>query len=288
MRYLGPDDLRAALPMPAAIDAMRAAFGDDREIPARQMLGTALFMTGRVGDVSGIKVVSTTPGDPDGIVAVFDAGGRPLGICDGPTLTGIRTGAASGLSTDLLARADAGVLAMLGAGAMAPDQVAAVRAVRPIRRLLIWSRSLDRATAFAEATGGEPIEAADSAVAAADIVCTATPATQPLFSPESVRPGTHINAIGAFTPDMTELPLETLRRAFIVVDDVDASSAEAGDLIQAGVTPNATVGELLGDGKAPSRNATTIFKSVGIASQDIAAATAALSRAAELGIGVEL
>ena len=137
MRYLGPDDLRAALPMTAAIEAMREAFGDDRETPPRALVGPSLFMPGRVGDVSGIKVVSTEPGNPVGIVAVFDARGTPLGLCHGPTLTALRTGAASGLATDLMARPDSRAMAMLGAGAMALDQV---EAVRTIDRVLVWSR----------------------------------------------------------------------------------------------------------------------------------------------------
>ena len=288
MRYLGPGDLRAALPMEAAIEAMIAAFGDDREVPARVQLGPSLFMPGRVGVNTGVKVVSTVPGSPSGIVAVFDRSGHPVGLVDGPTLTAIRTGAATGLATRLLARPETRTLAMLGCGAMAADQVAAVRAVLNIERVLVWSRNPARAEAFAARVGGEAVEDPGSAVTAADIVTAATPARDPLFADTAVRPGTHINAVGAFTPQMVEIPPETVHRAFVVVDEIAAAAREAGDLIQAGRRPDATLGDLLAGRIHPTDADVTLFKSVGIASQDVAAAAVALARAAELGLGVDL
>ncbi len=284
MRYLGPDDLRRALPMEAALTAMESAFGDDREVPPRTLVGSSLFMPGRVGSVSGIKVVSTTPGDPVGIVAVFDPTGRPLGLVDGPTLTALRTGAAAGLATRILAPEDASVMAMLGCGSMAADQVEAVRAVRPIERVLAWSRNPERARRFADRVGAEVAADCDQAVAAAAVITTATPARTPLFSDGSVQTGAHINAVGAFTPEMVEVPAETVHRAFVVVDDRAAAAAEAGDLLQAGREPDATIGDLL-QGRSRSGQPVTLFKSVGIASQDVAAAALALERAAAQGLG---
>ena len=288
MRYLGPGDLRAALPMESAIEAMIAAFGDDREVPARVQLGPSLFMPGRVGVNTGVKVVSTVPGSPSGIVAVFDRSGHPVGLVDGPTLTAIRTGAATGLATRLLAQPETRTLAMLGCGAMAADQVAAVRAVLNIERVLVWSRNPARAEAFAARVGGEAVEDPGTAVTAADIVTAATPARDPLFADTAVRPGTHINAVGAFTPQMVEIPPETVHRAFVVVDEIAAAAREAGDLIQAGRRPDATLGDLLAGRIHPTDADVTLFKSVGIASQDVAAAAVALARAAELGLGVDL
>lgn len=288
MRYLGPDDLRSALPMEIAIESMVDAFGDDREVPPRVQLGPSLFMPGRVGGITGVKVVSTVPGSPDGIVAVFDLSGQPVGLVDGPTLTAIRTGAGAGLATRLLARPEARTLAMLGCGAMAADQVAAVRAVRPIELVLVWSRDPAGAEAFAMRIGGEAVADPDAAVAAADVVTTATPAREPLFGNGAVQRGTHLNAIGAFTPQMIEIPPETTQRAFVVVDDVSAAAREAGDLIQADREPHATLGDLLADRIHPTDFEVTLFKSVGIASQDVAAAAAALARAGELGIGNEI
>jgi ornithine cyclodeaminase len=277
MRVLDAVATREALPMPSAITAMELAFGDDREVPVRTSLGGSLFMPGRAGAYSGIKVVSTVPGNPAGIVVVFGPDGSPIGVLDGPTLTAIRTGAASGLATRLLARPDARVLAMLGAGAMAPDQIAAIRAVRPIERVIVWSRSPAHAQALAERIGADWIDDAGLAVSEADVVCCATPSTAPLFSDSSVRPGTHINAVGAFRPEMVEVPPETLDRAYVVIDDEDAARQEAGDLIQADRFPaNATLGDLLAGRHPAIGEDVTVFKSVGIASQDVAAAVAAL------------
>jgi ornithine cyclodeaminase len=289
MRFLDAAALRSALPMDAAIAAMEAAFSDDREVPVRTLLGGSLFMPGRVGAHTGMKVVSAVPGRPAGIVAVFGPDGAPLGVLDGPELTRIRTGAASGLATRLLAREDAGVLAMLGAGAMAFDQVEAIRAVRPIERVIVWSRTRDRAETLAARVGGEVAASAEAAVAEAAVVCCATPARAPLFADSSVRAGTHVNAVGAFTPEMVEVPAETLARAYVVIDDEDAAREEAGDLIRAGRLPaDATMADLLAGRHPRVGEGITVFKSVGIASQDVAAGVAALERAAALGIGVEV
>jgi ornithine cyclodeaminase len=286
MYWLGPEDLRLALPMSEAVESMQAAFGSDREVPLRQLLGGSLFMPGRVGDTTGIKVVSIVPGNPTGVVAVFDERGTPLGMVDGSTLTSIRTGAACGLATRLLAPEQIGTMAMLGAGAMAFDQVAAVREVRRIERVIVWSRSPSRARALAERVGGEVELDANTAVEQADVVSCATPSREPLFSASAVRPGTHVNAVGAFTSEMVELPGSLLNEAFVVVDDLDAAAAEAGDLIRARRTPDATITDVL-EGRVRPTGGTTVFKSVGIASQDVAAAVTALRNAARLGIGVE-
>lgn len=290
MRYLDADATRTALTMSAAIAAMEQAFADDREVPVRNLLGPSLFMPGRVGDLTGVKVVSTVPGKPFGIVAVFDADGACSGLVDGPTLTAIRTAAGAGLATRILARPDSRTLAMLGAGAMAYDQIRAVQEVRPIEDVLIWSRDLDNARSLAERVGGTAIADADEAVAEADVVSTATPATEPLFSAHSVRPGTHINAVGAFTPTMCEIPPGVVRDAMVIVDDVSAAEEEAGDLLQADRAPDGTVADLL-TGRHRGRTGPaeiTFFKSVGIASQDVAAGAAALRRAEELGLGTEI
>lgn len=290
MRYLDAEATRAALSMSEAITAMVAAFGDDREVPIRTMLGPSLFMPGRVGTVTAVKAVSTVPGKPYGIVAVFGPDGACLGLVDGPTLTKLRTAAAAGLATRLMARPDARTLTILGAGAVAEDQAAAVTEVRPIDDIVVWSRNPDRAAALAERIGGHTADDPSEAVHAADIVTTATPATTPLFSPSAVRPGTHINALGAFTPEMAEVPSLTLERARVFVEDLEAAAAEAGDLLQARRTPDGTLADLLA-GRMRGRFAhddVTVFKSVGIASQDVAAGAAALEAAERLGLGVAL
>jgi ornithine cyclodeaminase len=287
MLFLDADQTRRCLPMEAAVESQVAAFSGDIEIPLRQQLGGSLFMPGRVGDHTGIKIVSTIPGNPAGLVVVIGPDGSPVGVVDGPTLTAIRTGAGAGLATHLLASPAARTLAMLGAGTMAFDQVAAVRAVRPISRVLVWSRTRDRAASFAARVGAEPVDDPDQAVADAEVISCATPSEEPLFRPESVRPDAHINAVGAFRPGMVEVPVETTRSAFVVVDDVEAAAREAGDLLAAGKQPDATLADLLADRASPP-GGITFFKSVGIASQDVAAARAALEEARRLGLGTDL
>jgi ornithine cyclodeaminase len=288
MRYLNAEATRHALPMVDAVEAMVRAFSGDSESPLRSVVGPSLVMPGRLDDLMAVKIVSIVPGNPTGLVVAFAGDGEPLGVVDGSVLTAIRTGAASGLATRLMAREDVSTLAMLGSGAMAFDQIEAVRAVRRIERVLIWSRDIDNARTLADRVGGEAVADADEAVALADVVSCATPATVPLFSETSVRPGTHVNAVGAFTPEMTEIHADLLERAYVVVDDVEAAREEAGDLIQANREPNATLGDLLA-GTAPEIGEdVTVFKSVGIAAQDVAAAATALANAARNDIGVDL
>lgn len=290
MRYLDADATRAALSMSDAIGAMEEAFGDDIEVPARSLLGPSLFMPGRVGDRTGVKVVSTVPGKPFGIVAIFDEEGACTGLVDGPTLTAIRTAAGAGLATRLLARPDSRTLAMLGAGAMAYDQVMAVKEVRPIGDVLIWSRDRKNAEALAKRVEGSAVSEPEEAVSIADVISTATPATSPLFEPAMVKPGTHINAVGAYTPEMCEIPPYIVRNALTIVDDRAAAAEEAGDLLQAGTLPDATMADLLA-GRHQGRQGPgeiTFFKSVGIASQDVAAGIMALKRAIELDLGSEI
>jgi alanine dehydrogenase len=279
--------------MPQAIEAMRTGLGDDREVPLRSLVGGSMFMPGRAGTNTGIKVVSIVPGNPAGIVVVFGADGSPLGIVDGPTLTSIRTGAAAGLATSLLAPPNAKVMAMLGAGAMAADQVAAVVSVRPVEEIRVWSRQEETARHLADRLATERLRAtvwlsADEAVDGADIISTATPSTVPLFTDDSVRSGTHINAVGAFTPAMCEIPPETVNRSYAVVDDLEAAAAEAGDLIQAGRSPVATIADVLAGRHPHIGEDVTLFKSVGIASQDVAAGAAALVKALAEGIGLSV
>ncbi|MFP3914203.1 MAG: ornithine cyclodeaminase family protein [Actinomycetota bacterium] len=288
MLFLDPDQTRRCLPMAAAVESQIGAFSDDIEIPLRQQLGGSLFMPGRVGDHTGIKIVSTVPGNPAGLVMVLGPDGSPLGVVDGPTLTAIRTGAGAGLATRLLAGPEVSTLAMLGAGAMAFDQVEAVRAVRPIRRVLVWSRTRERAAQLAERVGGEVADDADFAVSQADVVSCATPSEEPLFSSSSVSAGTHINAVGAFRPEMIEVPVETTRSAFVVVDDREAAAHEAGDLLVAGKQADATLGDLVAGRAHPPEGSVTFFKSVGVASQDVAGARAAVEEARRSGIGTEV
>ena len=286
MRILDAAATRRALPMSDAIEAMESAFTGVAEAPLRTLLGKSLVMSGRLDDLMAVKVVSVVPGNPTGLVMVFDGAGSPLGVVDGPTLTAIRTGAVAGLATRLLATEEASVMAMLGAGAMALDQIEAVRSVRGIDRVRIWSRDPKNAASLADRVGGEVVVDANDAVGGADVVSCATPAASPLFDDMSIRGSTHINAVGAFTPEMIELPPDLLGRAYVVVDDLDAAAAEAGDLIQAGRYPDTTLRELLAGTRPQIGEEVTVFKSVGIAAQDVAAAGRALANAERDGLGL--
>ncbi len=287
MLFLDADTTRTSLSMAHAIEAMTLAFSDDVEIPLRTQLAGSMFMSGRVGAWTGVKVVSTVPGNPVGMVMVLDPEGTPIGIVDGPTLTAIRTAAGAGLATRLLAPEEASTLAMLGAGAMAFDQIEAVRTVRPIDRVLVWSRTRANAARLADRVGGEVADHPDDAVAVADIVSSATPSRRALFS----DPGRaiHVNAVGAFNPAMIEIPIELTRRAYVVADDLTAVEAEAGDLIQAGKTPDTTLTDVVARRHPAIPEGTpTLFKSVGVASQDVAGALAALKAAEDRGLGVRV
>lgn len=270
--------------MSDAIEATKRAFGPDTEAPQRQLVGNSLIMPGRVVSHVGIKVVSTVPGSPAGIVVVFDIDGAPLGLVDGPTLTAIRTGAVCALATDLLAYPHAATFAMLGAGAMARDQITAICEVRDIEQIVVWSRDSAKAAALAEEVGGIHTRTPDEAVEGADIVTTATPSTTPLFDAGALQPLVHINAIGAFTPSMIEIPSEFVKHAFVVVEDQTSAAVEAGDLIQAEKQPDTTMTELLED-PLSRQHERTLFKSVGMATMDVAAAVKALGNAEKMDLG---
>ena len=295
--------------MSEAIDAMRVAFGElsagKAHLPHRVAVpasggGVTLVMPGRV-DVPfglGAKIVSVFPNNAKrglpaitGAVILLDAEtGEVVAVLDGPSLTAIRTGAASGLATDLLARADASTVAILGSGVQARTQLEAVRCVRDIKSVGIWSRTRENAERFAEevlavtgADGATPtVRVGDSAVEVAreaDVVCTATASTDALLGPNDVASGAHINAVGSFTPEMRELDPELIARARVVVDQRAAAMKEAGEVITAvrdGLIKEADiveVGEIVNDvasGRADQAEV-TVFKSVGVAVQDLVA-----------------
>lgn len=324
MRILTGEDVRRAVAMPAAVDAVAAAFAQiatgEAVVPLRVPIeqerhsSHTFFMPALLSASGGLglKVVSVYPHNAErhglpsihALVVLIDAEtGRPAAALDGTYLTGLRTGAASGAATRALAREDARVLALFGAGAMAPHQVAAVCAVRPIERVLIVNRTRERALRLAESlrAGGlsAEVRVVDSPAAAlreADVVCCATSTHTPLFDDADVRPGTHINGVGSFTPRMVEVPPETVGRARVFVDQRHAAWAESGELVaarEAGLLSDERVVELgaVIAGRAPGRAddaELTFFKSVGNAVQDIAVAQVALSEAERLGLGVEV
>ncbi|NNJ11768.1 ornithine cyclodeaminase [Chloroflexales bacterium ZM16-3] len=326
MRILSGDDVRRAVPMVAAIDAVEAAFislaaGNATvplrtpvEIPEREAV--SLFMPARIAGPApalGMKVVSIFPQNARGraeptiyaLVNLLDPEtGRPLAVIDGTYLTALRTGAASGVATRHMARADARCLAVFGAGAQSLPQILAVCAVRPIDTVWIVNRTRDRAALLAARLRGEGYTgdvliapSVAQALAEADIICTATSSETHLFADGDLRPGTHINAVGAFKPTMAEVPAATVARARLIVDQRAAAWAEAGDLVQAREAGLIDEGHVAGDigavadGSILGRTADdqiTMFKSVGNAVQDLAVGALALARAEQLGLGVEV
>lgn len=313
LRVLTASDLQAAVDMPAAIQAMRDAFGQlssgRATIPVRTHLEsggvTLLGMPGALTDppALGAKLVTVAPGNRErglpaihALVALMDPRtGVPVAVMDGEWLTALRTGAGSGLATDLLALPDASVLAVIGAGPQARTQIEAVRAVRPIREIRVHSRTGGSARALAAEMEGVDVSVADTSEAAvqgAQVVVTATDSCAPVI-PDRLSPGTHVNAVGGYRPDMQEIPSSLMGRARVVVDQVEATLAEAGDVVvpvSSGVLVPADLVELgeVVNGTAVGRTSPaeiTVFKSVGNAAQDLAVARVALARALELGVG---
>ena len=320
---LSKEEVRQALPMREAIDAVKEAYrslsAGRAEVPLRLSLpvaphdGVSLFMPAFVGgeeEALAVKVVSVFPHNPErGMPTIYAAvlvlepdTGRPVALLEGGMLTALRTGAASGAATDVLARRDSRVLAVFGAGTQGRTQAEAVCTVRPIERVWVYDISRERAEAFAaEMAGFGPIpqdvrvaETPREAVREADVICTATISSKPVFDDADLKPGVHINGIGAYTPQMAEVPPETVARALVVVDSREAALAEAGDLIQpieAGIiTPehiHAELGEIL-LGRKEGRTAAdqiTFFKSVGVAVQDAMASLAAVRNAKAQNLG---
>lgn len=324
MLVLTRNDIRQLVPMPDAIELMKLAFQElsagRAESPLRSVVPVAdgavtLLMPAYVpaAKALGFKVVSVFEGNRDkdlptisAMVCLLDEStGAPTAIMNGAYLTALRTGAVSGAATDLLARDDARNLVVIGAGAQGVTQAAAVAAVRPIEKITVVDlseESLERyrrhiAEDWPDLLDRLEVTSDSSVVAQADVICTATTSRKPVFADRDVKLGTHINAIGAFTPEMQELPEETVARATIVVDQVEAVLEEAGDFIipiGKGTLDRNRIQRELGQivaEEAPGRSTVdeiTLFKSVGNAVQDVTVARRAVERAIETGAGQQV
>jgi len=237
-----------------------------------------------------------------GVVVMFDsATGAPWGVVEGNSLTAIRTGAVSGLATDLLARTDASVLAIIGSGTQARTQLEAMCVVRPIEQIRVFSRTRGHAQAFANEMSARieiPISVAATpveAVRGAHIICTATPTQTPVVSADVVDPAVHINAVGSFTPEMQEIAPALVTASIVCVDSREAALKEAGELIAAvndlQMDPDTWIelGALVtGQANDVPKNQPTLFKSVGLAVQDLFAASRALTNASRDGSGQQI
>jgi ornithine cyclodeaminase/alanine dehydrogenase-like protein (mu-crystallin family) len=321
IRFLSADDVSKALTMKAAVDAVRDAFvqlsNREADVPLRTTMelprdGGALVMPVHLPGNKrlGLKVITVVPENPgrglpttQALVTVFDAEtGRAEAVMDGEVLTAVRTGAASGVATDALAKDDAAVAAVIGGGVQGRRQLEAMCAVRPIREALIFDADQDNALRYADVMGdklGIPVRVLHevSGVGEADVICTATSSSEPVVRDRDISPGTHINAIGTYRPDTREIPGETVARSRLVVDSRKACLAEAGDLVMAvqegllnAHDPPDEIGEVLA-GRAPGRqdrDQLTLFKSVGNAVQDLAVAIVVLEEATKQGLGAEV
>jgi len=321
--YLCAEDVRRALPMRAAIVAMREAFvqlsSGQAMLPPRQHIpspgqhGVALAMVchSAAQNLFSLKFITLFEQNPakglpliHSLVILTDGTtGEHLAVMDGAALTAVRTGAGSGVATDLLARDDATVAAVFGAGVQGRTQLEAVRCARPIRKAYVYDADAAAADRFAVEMSrqlGFAVERAKDPAAAikdADVICTATTASSPVFEDRDLKAGVHINAIGSYRPDVTEIPPETVCRARVVVDHRASALAEAGDLLvplKRGMIEEShmqvEVGEIL-LGKASGRGGgdeITLFKSVGVAIQDLCAADCALQNARRLGLGTPM
>ena len=327
MRILSAADVPEALPMAEAIEAMKRAFaalsGGRAVVPLRAHLpieshaGISLVMPAYVaadgGEALAVKVISLLDRDAErgltriqaAVIVLDPQTGRPVALLEGATLTAIRTAAASGAATDLLARPDSRVAAVFGAGVQARTQLEAVCTARRIETAWVYDLAPAAVEAFvAEMAGRGPVptdlraaESSRQAVADADVICTATTSATPVFADADLKPGVHVNAVGSYQPHVREVPPETVVRARVVVDSRSAALDETGDLIQpikqGLIGPDhvhAELGELV-LGRALGRTSdeqVTLFKSVGVAVQDAVAAQVALARAEQLDLGREV
>jgi ornithine cyclodeaminase/alanine dehydrogenase-like protein (mu-crystallin family) len=300
--------------MPDAIQASRRAFvaaaAGEVTGPLRSSLSRRRVLVMPAEHVSGsalVKVISLhedgwVQGLPsiEGTVLWIDGPtGRICAQVDAAALTALRTGAASGLATDLLAHPASHVLAMLGSGGQAPDQVAGVCAVRPIGEVRVYSRRAQRSEELCDRLRSNhpgvrfiPALTAARAVSGADVICTATRATAPLFQPADVLRHVHVNAIGAYRLDMREIHPGLLAQAgLVVIDQLEAALAEAGDIVAALEDGSIRQDDLVEIARLLSAAAVnsdvqhrvTIFKSVGVAAQDWSVCELAVERLRQAG-----
>ncbi|MBZ0279736.1 MAG: ornithine cyclodeaminase family protein [Anaerolineae bacterium] len=318
---LNSADVRRLLPMDACIDAMAEAFMALRRGEALNPLRLVMMlpdqrsvlavMPSYLKDSMGVKVISVMPGNHgtpydshNGAVLLFEAvHGQPLAMIEAGAITAIRTAAVSGLATRLLAREDAGDLAILGVGVQARTHLEAMQSVRKLHRVRVWSRNLDRARIFAEreaAKYGLTIEVMPTvqvAVAGADLICTTTAAREPILMGEWLAPGVHLNVVGASLRTTREVDTAAMVKSRLYVDRRESTLNEAGDFLipkSEGTVDDSHIQGELGEvllGQVKGRQSAaeiTLFKSLGLAVEDLASAQLIYAQAVEQGIGIKV
>lgn len=304
MKVLDSDRIAEQLDYRQLVDSLREAFQGGCSAPVRQVLETGAVEDSKLlllkpawdEDCTAIKLLSINKRNPErglpyiqGVIVVFDKEtGAPVGVVDASEVTCRRTAAASALAADHLARADASILTIIGTGALSSHMAHAHAAVRPISQVNVYGRNEQKAQAVAArinaknpALNARAVGDLDAAIRQADILSTVTSSKHPVIDGRAVGPGTHVDLVGAFTPDAREADDATIAKASVYVDVREAALAEAGDLlipITAGVISEADVKGDLADlcrGQVAGRRSDeeiTLFKSVGTALEDLVAA----------------
>ena len=285
MEFLNEEKVRELLDIEELIRAMRRVIAEFSEGKWKQPLRGVLAQQGGFfgvmpasGNSMGIKMVTYYPGNAGtelpthmAIIALFDPKtGEPLALMDGRYITEMRTAAVSAVATDALAAPDAKVLTLLGAGVQGRAHLEALQHVRKFEEIRVWNRTPERAERFAKEHGVKAMTL-EAAVRDADVVVAATSAHEPILKGEWLKPGAHVNAVGSSRPNWRELD-ETAMANVVIVDSYEGARNEAGDVILAGVTPYAELGEVLNGTKPVDAGVTTVFKSLGMAVEDVAAA----------------
>jgi thiomorpholine-carboxylate dehydrogenase len=291
VRYLDEASVRAVLawePLFAAMERALAAFSVGRVLqPVRSMLTIEEgrrylgIMPAVAEPEMGLKLVSFYPGNAGtgipthfAMILLFRSDtGEPLAVMDGRLITEMRTAAVSAAVTRHLAAPESQVLALIGSGVQARAHLAALSRVRSFDEVRVWSRTQEHARRFAKEHGVQAAPNAEAAVRDADVVVTATDAREPIVRGAWLKPGAHVNAVGSPRPNWRELDDEAMHKGVLFVDSRDAVLHEAGDVILSKAPIYAEVGEIFAGTKPkPPSGSTTVFKSVGIAAEDIAAA----------------
>jgi ornithine cyclodeaminase/alanine dehydrogenase-like protein (mu-crystallin family) len=320
IRILRGAEVRELLPMTECIDLMQRtmiAVSEGRVVlPLRSILvmpgdrGMMGMMPGYLADPEcfGVKLVSLIPRNKPpqysshlGLVLLFEADhGQPVALLDAAEITAIRTAAASGLATRLLARTEAGDLALLGAGEQARSHLEAMLSVRALRRIRVWARDREKARAFAETQGArhriaiETSPTVREAIAGADIICTTTKAREPILQGDWLTPGTHLNVVGSSIAAAAEIDTPAVVKARFFVDRRESTINEGGEYLRALKSGAITAAHILGEigevanGSKIGRSSpldVTLYKSLGIAPQDLASAHYVLQKARAAGVG---
>ncbi len=289
MIYLDEAAVRARLCWDELIDAMERALAEFSRGAVIQPMRNVITIEERrrylgimpavLGDVMGLKFVTFYPINAGSGLPTHNATivlyrtdtGQPLAAMDGRLITEMRTAAVSAAVTKYLAPPESRILALLGSGVQAQSHLQALSRVRKFSRVRVWSRTAAHAERFAREHGAEAVHSAQEAVRGADVVVTATAAHDPILQGAWLKPGAHVNAVGSSRPDWRELDDEAMANA-VVVDSREAAAREAGDVIMAGAAIYAEIGEIFAGIKPPTPAVTTVFKSVGLAVEDVAAA----------------